>query len=239
MQTTMKRSVNGLLLLNKPLGLSSNAALQQVKRLFVAKKAGHGGSLDPLATGMLPIFFGRATKYSSCLLSADKVYEVEGQLGITTTTGDREGDPILSKPVPSFTRGQIEAVLQQFHGVIDQIPPMYSAIKHQGRRLYQLAREGVTIERKPRQITIHEIILMDLSVDRLRLRVRCSKGTYIRTLIEDIGAMLEGVGAHVTYLHRLSVGHLSSPMLSMTMLQTLVGEGMEQLDNQLLSVEKL
>jgi len=200
----IKTSINGILLLDKPLQISSNGALQQVKRLFAAKKAGHTGSLDPLATGMLPICFGEATKFSQFLLESDKYYEVSGQLGVKTTTGDAEGEVIEKRPIINVTPQRIQKLLANFTGVIQQIPPMYSAIKHQGKPLYALARKGMTIERQPRQVTIHEVKLKAFSNDSFGLFVHCSKGTYIRTLIEDLGEAL-GCGAYVTALRRTAV----------------------------------
>lgn len=197
------QSISGILLLNKPLKISSNKALQKVKSLYDAKKAGHTGSLDPLASGMLPICFGDASKYSQYLLDSDKVYETTAKLGITTTTGDAEGEILESKPFnPEIIHdAAIEAVLSQFTGPIEQIPPMHSALKHNGQPLYKLARKGETIERKARAVTIYKIDCLGLEEDQLHLKVHCSKGTYIRTLVEDIGAAL-GCGAHVSRLHR-------------------------------------
>lgn len=200
-----RRKINGVLLLDKPLGISSNNALQQVKWIFQAKKAGHTGSLDPLASGLLPVCLGEATKISAYLLDADKHYQVECKLGSRTSTGDTEGDIIETAPVPTLTEKQVNTVLAAFHGAITQIPPMYSALKHQGRRLYELARQGEEVERKPRDLTISELTLLDKGEDTLRLDVRCSKGTYIRTLVEDIAIALN-TQAHVTVLRRLGTG---------------------------------
>lgn len=202
------RAINGVLLLNKPLGITSNGALQQAKRLYDAAKAGHTGSLDVLASGMLPICFGEATKFSRFLLDADKRYEVTAKLGEQTTTGDREGEVFERKTVPALDREFIERVLEQFHGVISQTPPMYSAIKHQGQPLYKLARKGMEVERKSREIEIYEIKLNGWTADELSLSIHCSKGTYIRTLIEDIARAM-GTVAHVSYLHRASSGPYS------------------------------
>ncbi len=196
--------VNGILLLDKPLGLTSNAALQKVKRLFNAKKAGHTGSLDPLATGMLPLCFGEATRVSQFLLDSDKYYRVTVILGVKTTTGDAEGSVIVQRPVENVTSERIKEVFQQFQGAISQIPPMYSAVKFQGKPLYRLARQGVEVERKPRIVTIHSLDLMAFSGESFEMAVRCSKGTYVRTLAEDIGELL-GCGAHVGGLRRLEV----------------------------------
>jgi tRNA pseudouridine55 synthase len=199
------RDVNGILLLDKPSGITSNDALQQVKRLFFAKKAGHTGSLDPLASGVLPICLGEATKVSAFLLDADKRYEVRCQLGVKTATADAEGEVISTRPVENYTEAQTEAVLEQFRGAIEQIPPMYSALKHEGQRLYKLARQGIEVEREPRPVTIHELTLTARGDDWLDIFVHCTKGTYVRTLVEDIGEQL-GCGAHVSALRRTAVG---------------------------------
>ena len=195
------RPVNGVLLLDKPLGISSNRALQIVKRLFNANKAGHTGSLDPLASGVLPICLGEATKFSSWLLDADKRYQTVCKLGELTTTGDAEGEVIETLDVPDLDQDAILATLGRFKGEIKQVPPMYSALKHNGQPLYKLARQGLEIERKSRQVTIYDIDLLARSDNTLTLDVRCSKGTYIRTLAEDIGKSL-GCGAHITMLRR-------------------------------------
>jgi tRNA pseudouridine55 synthase len=199
------RKVNGILLLDKPLGITSNDALQRVKHLFRARKAGHTGSLDPLATGLLPICLGEATKISAFLLDADKRYRVKVKLGVTTTTADAEGEVLEEKPITGVDQARIEAALESFRGEIDQLPPMYSAIKHKGERLYNLARQGIEVEREPRRITIHSLVLLDWQAPEFSLDVHCSKGTYVRTLAEDIGNVL-GCGAHVTALHRSGVG---------------------------------
>lgn len=200
----MRRSVHGILLLDKPPGMTSNGALQRVKRLFYAKKAGHTGSLDPIATGMLPICFGEATKFSQFLLESDKSYHVVAKLGVQTTTGDCEGEAIAVKPVIDVTLDRLAQIVPQFLGDIEQVPPMYSAIKHQGKPLYELARKGIEIERKSRPVTIFSLDVLHLEGDQLTMRVHCSKGTYIRTLVEDIGQEL-GCGAHVIGLRRLTV----------------------------------
>ncbi len=199
--TMTKRPIDGLVLIDKPQDLTSNAVLQRVKRLFCAQKAGHTGSLDPLATGMLPICLGEATKFSQYLLNADKCYLVTGALGGVTDTGDIKGKMIHQVENVSVNLNQMQAAVQSFKGDIQQIPPMYSALKYQGRPLYELARKGIEIERLPRQITIYDIELLSFDGTLFRLRVRCSKGTYIRSLVMDIGDQL-GVGAHVTELHR-------------------------------------
>ena len=203
-----RRPVHGVLLLDKPLGFSSNQALQKAKWLLRAEKAGHTGTLDPLATGVLPICFGAATKFSQLHLDADKTYETVVRLGVTTTTGDAEGDVMESRPV-TCSVGQVVEVLDRFTGPITQIPPMHSALKKDGKALYEYAREGLTVEREPRAVTIHDLELLDLRLEGeepfLRLRVRCSKGTYIRTLGEDIGAAL-GCGGHLSLLRRVQTG---------------------------------
>ncbi|MDD5462650.1 MAG: tRNA pseudouridine(55) synthase TruB [Methylococcales bacterium] len=197
--------VHGIVLLDKRLGVSSNRALQEVRRLFNANKAGHTGSLDPLATGLLPLCFGEATKVSALMLDDDKRYRVVIQLGVMTDTGDAEGVVIETKPVPDLSVDQVQACLKTFTGVIEQVPPMYSALKHNGKKLYELAREGKTVERKARHICIFDLKMLDFSKDQLMLEVFCSKGTYIRSLAEDIGHAL-GCGGTVTALRRLGAG---------------------------------
>lgn len=233
------RDISGILLLDKPHGMSSNHALQKVKYLFDASKAGHTGSLDPLATGMLPICLGEATKVSSFLLDADKRYQMSCLLGVKTATGDAEGEVIGIRPVPEWSPEQLETVLSRFRGTIDQIPPMYSALKHKGERLYNLARQGLEVEREVRTVQIHELTLQaSHGQDRLDFEVRCSKGTYIRTLIEDIGEAL-GCGAHVTALRRLAVGPFQDPgrMITLERLQRLKEEAPQTLDELLLPIE--
>jgi len=202
--------IDGVLLLDKPKGMSSNHALQRVRRLFQARKAGHTGTLDPMATGLLPVCLGEATKFSAHLLAADKVYRTRVKLGEVTDTGDAEGEIIRRQPLPeSLDREAIETALARFRGEIDQVPPMYSALKHQGRKLYELARRGETIERAPRRVTVYDMRPLGWERDGFWLQVRCSKGTYIRTLAEDIGAAL-GLGAHITALERLETGPFDS-----------------------------
>jgi len=231
------RPVDGILLLDKPLGISSNDALQKVKRLFKAQKAGHTGSLDPLADGMLPICFGAATKLSAFLLDSDKHYQVRIKLGETTATGDTEGDVLQTRPVEGIGREQIAAVLPKFMGVISQLPPMYSAVKHNGQRLYKLAREGVEVEREPREITIHDLRLGDVEGDQFALDVHCSKGTYVRTLAEDIGEEL-GCGAHVIELRRSGVGpYTGMTMFTLEQLEERAEQGLDALDGLLLPVD--
>ena len=203
-----RRAVHGVLLLDKPLGLSSNQALQKAKWLLRAEKAGHTGTLDPLATGVLPLCFGAATKFSQQHLDADKVYETTVRLGIKTTTADAEGDIVAQRPV-QCTLGQVVDVLNRFTGPIRQVPPMHSALKKDGKALYEYARDGETVEREPRDVVIHELEMLEVHLDGetpfLRLRVHCSKGTYIRTLGEDIGEAL-GCGGHLTALRRTQTG---------------------------------
>lgn len=198
--------VHGVLLLDKQVGVSSNDALIKAKWLLSALKAGHTGTLDPFATGLLPLCFGEATKFAQDLLDADKTYETVVHLGITTNTGDTEGEAIETKPV-DVTREQIDAVLAQFRGDILQVPPMYSALKRDGKPLYEYARAGITLEREARPVTIHLLEFVDYRAPFLTLRVQCSKGTYIRALGEDIGAAL-GCGAHLNALRRIQVGDL-------------------------------
>ncbi|MBA3580876.1 MAG: tRNA pseudouridine(55) synthase TruB [Gammaproteobacteria bacterium] len=199
------RPVHGVLLLDKPIGMSSNAALQKVKRLYNAQKAGHTGSLDPLATGVLPLCFGEATKVSGFLLDADKRYLCECRLGVTTTTGDAEGEVLLTREVPVLSDVYLQTVLAKFTGTLQQIPPMYSALKRDGVPLYKLARKGETVERAARTIKIYALHLNEWQADRLVLDVSCSKGTYIRSLAEDIGEAI-GCGAHLTMLRRIKAG---------------------------------
>lgn len=200
------RTVNGVLLLDKPQGMTSNKALQSMKQLFHAKKAGHTGSLDPLATGMLPICLGTATKFAQFLLDANKAYYVKGRLGIRTASGDRESHVIAERPVHKITKHLLEKTLFRFRGLIDQTPSMYSALKHKGQPLYKLARRGIEVERKTRQVNIGELDLLKWGSNFVDLYVHCSKGTYIRTLVDDLGEAL-GCGAHVVVLRRLSVAH--------------------------------
>lgn len=223
-----KRVINGILLLDKPIGLSSNQALTEVKRLFCAKKAGHTGSLDPLATGMLPICFGEATKFSQFLLEADKEYYVEAKLGIRTITGDAEGEIIATRAVPDLPAEQLELILDDFRGEIQQIPSMYSALKFQGKPLYSYARQGIEIERTSRMVTIRQLTIVDYTQDRLVMSVRCSKGTYIRTLVDDIGERL-GCGAFVCALRRTLVDPFAEK--DMVTLAELKNLSEEQLQN--------
>lgn len=215
------RALDGVLLLDKPKGLSANQALQRARRLFQAAKAGHTGTLDPMATGLLPVCFGEATKFSAYLLDADKRYQARVQLGVATDSGDAEGQEISREEVPALDETALEAVLARFRGEIEQVPPMYSALKFQGRPLYELARQGIEIKRTPRQVILHDITLLewDPATQSLVLDVTCSKGTYIRTLAIDIGAAL-GCGAHLTMLRRLQTGPFGSEgMLSLDALE--------------------
>jgi tRNA pseudouridine55 synthase len=222
MTKPITHKIDGILLLDKPLEMSSNSALQKIKRLFAAKKAGHTGSLDPLATGMLPICFGEATKFSQYLLESDKFYRVQGTLGVRTATGDAEGDIIATRSIENITQDRLEQVLQKYKGLIEQVPPMYSAIKVQGQPLYKLARRGIEIERQARNVHIHNLVLNDFTKPTFEMDVHCSKGTYIRTLIDDIGEDL-GCGAHVSLLRRTAVSpYLGKPMYTFTDLQAMV-----------------
>ena len=198
------RKVNGIVVVDKPIGASSNAVLQQVKRLYGAAKAGHTGSLDPLATGVLPVCLGEATKLSQYLLDSDKSYRTTAKLGIRTNTGDAEGEVVSERPV-AVTESDLEPVLARFRGPIEQVPSMFSALKHNGKPLYEYARQGIEIERPARKVNIYRLSLIEFRGDELVLEVDCSKGTYIRSLVEDIGEML-GCGAHVAELRRLKAG---------------------------------
>jgi tRNA pseudouridine55 synthase len=227
-------AVDGLLLLNKPAGLTSNQALQKVKRLLNAKKAGHTGSLDPAATGMLPLCFGEATKVCAFLLNADKTYRVTARLGTATDTGDADGSDIATAPVPELNAEQWNETLQSFVGESMQVPPMYSALKKDGKRLYELARKGETVERQPRPIRVDEIKLLEIAGTRLVFRVHCSKGTYVRTLVEDI-AKKTGTVAHTARLHRETVGAFqAADMLDLTGVEAVAAEGPAALRAQLL-----
>jgi len=214
------RDIDGILLLDKPEGLSSNRALQIARRIFNARKGGHTGSLDPFATGMLPLCFGQSTKVSGQMLDADKCYRVQCRLGVQTSTGDPEGEVIAEAPVPTLERGDIEQTLQAFCGEIQQVPPMYSALKHQGQRLYQLARQGIEVKREPRRVRILALTLDAIDGDTLTLTVQCSKGTYIRTLVQDL-ARAWGTIAHATTLRRLWVApFMDAPMVTLEQLET-------------------
>lgn len=232
------RAIDGVLLLDKDSGLSSNHALQRVKRLFDAAKAGHTGSLDPLATGMLPVCLGEATKVSGFLLDADKHYRVVCKLGIRTATADAEGEVTETATVPALDETGVREVLTRFIGDIEQVPPMYSALKHQGRRLYELARAGEEVERASRKVRIFALTLEAMTADSLTMDVRCSKGTYVRTLVEDVAAALGTLG-HVTALRRLGVGpYEKRPMFALAELESrFEAGGHAALDELLLPVD--
>lgn len=227
-------NIHGILLLDKRLGVSSNRALQEVRRLFNANKAGHTGSLDPLATGLLPLCFGEATKVSALMLNDNKRYYVEIQLGILTETGDLEGKTLETQPVPELSIAQLEPCLSFFSGEIEQVPPMYSALKHEGKKLYELARAGITVERKARKITIFELKLLSFTQETLTLEVFCSKGTYIRSLAEDIGQYLKTV-ATVKALRRLQAGQFTID--ASHTLDQLTAMNQDDLQNCLLAVD--
>lgn len=231
----IKRAVNGVLLLDKPVGITSNAALQIVKRLFQAEKAGHTGTLDPFAGGLLPLCLGEATKFSQYLLDADKTYRAVMRLGVTTATGDPEGEVLDTRAV-SVTRAALHAAIARFIGTIEQTPPMYSALKHQGKPLYEYARAGIEIERKSRRIHIRSIDLRAFDGTQATLEVRCSAGTYIRTLAEDIGTVL-GCGAHLTALTRTASGGF--PLDQAVSLASLENSEMAARDRLLLPVDSL
>lgn len=229
--------VSGLLLLNKPAGLTSNRALQKMKRLLRAKKAGHTGSLDPAATGLLPLCFGEATKVSAFLLEADKSYRVMARLGEATDTGDADGEVTGTAPVPPLTTAEWERLLAGFVGEIEQVPPMYSALKKEGKRLYELARRGEEVERAPRRIRIHALRLLEAQGNRLVFRVDCSKGTYVRTLVEDIATAAGTVG-HTAALHRERVGGFrSADMLDLAEAERLAADGPGPLRERLMPAD--
>jgi len=230
-----RRAVHGVLLLDKPLGLSSNDALQKAKRLYRAEKAGHTGTLDPLATGLLPLCFGAATKFSQISLDADKSYRATLKLGVKTSTADAEGEVLQTREV-NVTREQIDAACQRFTGDIAQVPPMHSALKRDGKALYEYARAGIEVEREARHITIHTIAIIGWQHDELTIDVRCSKGTYIRTLAEDIGETL-GCGAHLSALRRTGSGPLT--LEGAFTLEQLAAMSEAERDSQLLQADTL
>ena len=233
------RDINGVILLDKATGASSNFVLQQVKRLFFAKKAGHTGSLDPLASGLLPICLGQATKVAQFLLDDDKRYFVRGRLGQVSDTGDAEGKVSEFGSPKDVDESRIAGVLPQFLGNIKQVPPMYSALKRDGKPLYELARQGIEVEREARPVTIHEINFISLENDIVSLDVACSKGTYIRTLVEDIGKIL-GCGAHVIELRRTGFAHFDlSHSLTFEQLEALKDDNFEQLDELMLGADTM
>lgn len=221
------RFIDGIVLLDKATGMSSNFALQRVKRFFNANKAGHTGALDPLATGMLPICLGEATKFSQHLLDSDKRYLVTAKLGQRTDTSDSDGEVVQTRPL-EFTEAQLMSALEHFSGDTLQVPSMYSALKYQGQPLYKYAREGIEVPREARPITVFELNFISLEGDELTLDIHCSKGTYIRTIIDDLGEML-GCGAHVIMLRRTQVAHYPyEKMVSLEQLEALVAKAQEQ-----------
>lgn len=228
-----------MLLLDKPVGFTSNEALQRVKSLYKAQKAGHTGSLDKSASGLLPICFGEATKFSGYLLEADKHYQALCQAGVRTDTGDADGEVIARRDPPALTRKETEAALAGFRGEIMQVPPMFSALKHKGQRLYKLARQGLEVERAPRPVTIHELKLLACQGDEFEIDARCSKGTYIRALADDIGEAL-GCGAHVKSLRRIGVGpYANASALTAGQLERLAEVGLDSLDAELLGLDTI
>ena len=231
------RRITGIIVVDKPTGRSSNHVLQQVKRLFDAQKAGHTGSLDPLATGVLPICLGEATKVSSYLLDGDKRYQVTCQLGITTDSGDSDGNVVAEMAIPTLSEADVLSILPRFLGQQQQVPPMYSALKFQGQPLYKLARQGIEIERKSRMVTIYDIKLLAQTADSFTLDVTCSKGTYIRTLVEDISLALK-TGGHVTMLRRIAAaGYEITQALSIETIELVAQQGLAALDALLLPTE--
>ena len=237
-----KRKISGVILLDKPLGFSSNQALQKVKWLYQAAKAGHTGTLDPLATGLLPICLGEATKFAQYVTDANKTYIATLKLGVTTTTGDAEGEVLVTAHV-NVTFEQFSAACQQFLGEISQVPPMYSALKHEGKALYEYARAGVDIERQARQVTIQSIQVNTFAIDTASITVSCSKGTYIRTLAEDIGAVL-GCGAHLIALQRIeTAGYLMKQTVTIAQLEAMTSGAREALllpvDSAILHLPKI
>lgn len=231
----VKRNIDGILLLDKPIGVTSNAALQTVKRLFKARKAGHSGSLDPIASGLLPICFGEATKLSQFLLESEKHYILTAKLGIKTDSGDSEGKILSTRPVPPLSADVLEAVFEQFRGNIFQIPSMFSALKHKGQPLYKLARQGIEIAREARPVTIYSLELLSFTEDTFSLEIKASKGTYVRTLVDDIGEALS-CGGYVTSLRRLGAGpYTAIQMVELDHLKVIEESGgLEELDKYLL-----
>jgi tRNA pseudouridine55 synthase len=237
--TTRGRDVRGILLLDKPRGLTSNRALQQVKRLYGAAKAGHTGSLDPLATGMLPICFGAATRLGGFLLDAEKAYRVTARFGVATDTADADGAVTERREEPPLDAAAVEEALARFRGDIEQVPPMYSALKHRGRRLYELARSGLVVAREARRVTIAELVLERFAWPDAQLYVRCSKGTYVRSLVVDLAAALGSV-AHVAELRRVAVEPFGGePMVTLEELEAIAGSrGTAGLDELLLPPDR-
>ncbi len=232
------RDISGILLLDKPTDMTSNSALQDAKYLYFAAKAGHTGALDPIATGVLPVCFGEATKFSQFLLNADKKYQVVAKLGEKTTTSDREGEVVESHPV-NVTEKQFVEVMEQFRGEIKQVPSMYSALKHNGTPLHKLARQGIEVEREAREVTIYSLELVSFDDDEVTMDVHCSKGTYVRNLVEDIGDTL-GCCAHVLELERTAVGQFDlSETVSMERLREMKSEDLKlEMDQLLLPIEQ-
>ncbi|MDC9719492.1 MAG: tRNA pseudouridine(55) synthase TruB [Gammaproteobacteria bacterium] len=218
------RDISGIVILDKPTGMSSNHALQRVKRMFGARKAGHTGALDPLATGLLPICLGEATKFSQFLLDSDKRYQTKAQLGVRTDSSDADGKVVETKACDHITLADVEAQLPQFRGLISQVPSMFSALKYQGQPLYKLARAGKTVEVKPRQVTIHNLQLMGFENTQIQMDISCTKGTYIRSIVEDLGLSL-GCGAHVSQLRRLQAGpFVADQMVTLEDLQAIIDD---------------
>lgn len=231
------RPVNGVLLLDKPTGITSNQALQRVKRLYRARKAGHTGSLDREASGMLPLCFGEATKFSAYLLDSDKHYQAVFKLGVQTSTGDAAGEEVAVSEVPQLNEAVIERALAALRGEIEQIPPMHSALKHKGERLYKLAYQGIEVDRAPRPVTIHALEYIGHKADEIEVRIHCSKGTYVRTLAEDVGTQL-GCKAHVQSLRRTGVGPFREhQMVGVDTLERAADAGPERLDQYLLAID--
>ena len=232
------RDVDGVLLLDKPAGLTSNQALQRIKRLLRARKGGHTGSLDPAATGMLPLCFGEATKICAYMLDADKTYRVTACLGEATDTGDGDGKVVATAAVPVLEAADWESIFLRFTGTIQQVPPMYSALKVGGKRLYELARKGQSVVREPRPVQVHQLALLELHGSRLVFRVHCSKGTYVRTLVEDM-ATAAGTVAYTAALHRETVGDFRpQDMLDLTCAERIAGEDPEALQARLLPADR-
>ena len=232
------RAVDGVLLLDKPAGLTSNQALQRVKRLLRARKGGHTGSLDPAATGMLPLCFGEATKICAYMLDADKTYRVTARLGEATDTGDGDGKVVATAAIPALAAADWQSIFARFTGAIEQVPPMYSALKVGGKRLYELARKGQSVDREARTVQVYELVLLELHGSRLVFRVHCSKGTYVRTLVEDLAAAA-GTVAYTAALHREAVGDFrAQDMLDLTGAERIAEEGPDVLQARLLPADK-
>lgn len=224
------RQIDGIFILDKPTGMSSNHALQRIKRLFGARKAGHTGALDPLATGLLPICLGEGTKFTQFLLDADKRYQTTAQLGVRTDSSDADGEVVETKPCEHITQAMVEAELPQFRGEITQVPSMFSALKHNGQPLYKLAREGKKVEVKSRQVTIYDLTLLSMADSQVRMDITCSKGTYIRSIVEDLGLALD-CGAHVAQLRRLQAGPFKAEqMLTFEQLDELIESVQREFD---------